>query len=246
VSAAPHGHSLRHAAYLSAGVGVVYSVLFLVSYFLVSNSPGPRASDAELVAFYQSAAPRRLIIVGLYLLPFAGIAFIWFIVALRMWISGTSRREDILLSNVQLVSGILFVALFFAGAAASAASAASAEFSSAQVDAAVARQLPALSNTLIFVFSMRMAAMFVFTTSNIGRTTGVLPGWFVVLGFLVGLFLLLSATFNQLLVLVFPVWTLVLAILLFLRARHIPAHAIVPASAPSVGYRQPGVSPDSQ
>ena len=237
MSTAPHGHSLRHAAYLSAGVGVVYSVLFLVSYFLVSSQPGARTSDAELVAFYQSAAPRRLIIVGLYLMPFAGIAFVWFIVALRMWISGTSRREDILLSNVQLVSGILFVALFFAGAAAAAASAASAEFSSAAVDAAVARQLPALSNTLIFVFSMRMAAMFVFATSNIGRTTGVLPGWFVVIGFLVGLFLLLSATFNQLLVLVFPVWTLTLAILLFLRAPHIPADAIIPPTVPGVGYR---------
>ncbi len=237
MSADRQGHSLRHTAYLSAGVGVVYSVLFLISYWLVSGQPGPRASDAELVAFYQSDAPRRLILVGLYLMPFAGIAFVWFIVALRMWISGSSRRENILLSNIQLVSGILFVALFFTGAAASAASAASAEFVSAPLDVAMARELPQLSNTLIFVFAMRMAAMFVFTTSNIGRTTGVLPRWFVLLGFLVGAFLLLSATFVQLLVLVFPVWTLILAILLLLRARHIPADAIIPTSVPSVGYR---------
>jgi len=135
------------------------------------------------VDFYATKAPRRLVLVGLYLIPFAGIAFVWFIVALRMWISGSTRREDVLLSNIQLVSGILFVALFFAGGAAAAASAASAEFLSAPVDAVVARQLPALSNALVFVLAMRRAAMFVFATSNIGRTTGALSRWFVLLGF---------------------------------------------------------------
>jgi hypothetical protein len=229
------GHSLRRTAYLSAGFGLLYSVLFLVSYFLVIGQPGPHASDAELEAFYASEAPRRLVIVGLYLMPFAGIAFVWFIVALRMWISGSSRREDILLSNIQLVSGILFVGLFFAGGAAAAASSANVEFSSGQVDIAVARQLPALGNALIFVFAMRMAAMFVFATSNIGRTTGALPGWFVLVGFVVGLFLLLSATFSQLLVLVFPIWTLVLSIVLMLRARHIPAEPTVAAPRQEVG-----------
>src|SRR5262249_4133569 len=209
------------AAYLSAGVGALHSVLFLVSYALVSGQPGPRASDAEVATFYQTDA-RRLVLVGLYLMPFAGIAFVWFIVALRMWISGSSRREDILLSNVQLVSGILYIAFLLAGAAAAAAAAAHVEFSSAPVDTAGARQMPALGNALIFVFAMRMAAMFVFATSNIGRSTGVLPSWFVVVGFVVGLFLLLSATFSQLLVLVFPIWLLVLSLLVMWRARRIP------------------------
>jgi hypothetical protein len=229
-----HQHSLRRAAYLSAGVGALYSVLFLLSYALVTSQPGPKASDAELTAFYASDAPRRLVVVGLYLMPFAGIAFVWFIVALRMWISGSSRGEDILLSNIQLVSGILFVGLFFAGGAAAAASAASVEFVSAPLDAVVARQLPALGNALVFVFAMRMAAMFVFATSNIGRTTGALPRWFVYVGFAVGLFLLLSATFNQFLVLVFPIWILVLCVLLILRARHFPADAVI-SDAPRVG-----------
>lgn len=216
-------YSLRRAAYLTAAAGAVHAVLFLLGYWLVSGQPGPHAADAELVAFYQGEAPRRLIVVGLYLMPFAGIAFVWFIVALRMWISASSRREDILLSNIQLVSGILFVALFFAAAAASAAFAASVEYSSAPIDAAVARQLPSLGNTLLFVFAMRMAAMFIFATSNIGRSTGVLPGWFVWVGFIVGLVLLLSATFSQLLVLVFPVWILALAGFLAMRARRLPA-----------------------
>ena len=70
---------------------------------------------------------------------------------------------------------------------------------------------------------MRMAAMFVFTTSSIARSAGVLPRWFIYLGYLVGLFLLLSATFSPLLVLIFPVWLLTLCALLLWRARALPA-----------------------
>jgi hypothetical protein len=53
-----------------------------------------------------------VVLVGLYLMPFAGIAFLWFIVALRMWITHSASRENVLLSNIQLVSGIVFIALF--------------------------------------------------------------------------------------------------------------------------------------
>jgi hypothetical protein len=74
-------HSLRRAAYLTASFGAIYSVLFLVAYWLVSGQPGPGASDAEVLSFYATEAPRRFVLVGLYLMPFAGIAFVWFIVA---------------------------------------------------------------------------------------------------------------------------------------------------------------------
>jgi hypothetical protein len=191
----------------------------------MSEGPGPRAPDTEIAQFYESEGLRRLILVGLYLMPFAGIAFIWFIVALRMWIGASGARENVLLSNVQLVSGILYIALFFIAAAASAAAAASVEFSTAPVEAAVVRQFPQYANALLFVFAMRMAAMFVFATSTIGRSTRALPSWFLLAGYVVGLFLLLSATFSQLLVLIFPMWLLVLSVLLLLQARRIPADA---------------------
>jgi hypothetical protein len=214
----------RRVAYIAAGAGTVHAALFLLSYWLVSSQPGARASDSELEAFYRGDSPRRLIIVGLYLMPFAGIAFVWFSTALRMWIGGVAeRREDVLMSNIQLVSGIIYVALFFASAAAAAAQAASVEYSSAPVDGFAARQLPVLGNTLLYVFAMRMAAMFIFATSNIGRNTGFLPRWFIVLGFVVGVFLLLSATFSQLLILVFPAWILVLAAIVVARTRRLTA-----------------------
>jgi hypothetical protein len=160
-------------------------------------------------------------------MPFAGIAFVWFMVALRMWISSHGRPENVLHANIQLVSGILYVGLFFAAGAAAATAAASAEFESAQIAPINTGQFPRYGSTLLFVFAVRMAAMFVFSTSNIARSTGTLPRWFGVTGFAVGLFLLLSATFSRVLVMVFPLWILLLSTLLLLRARKIPAAAMI-------------------
>ena len=230
----PRAHSLRRAAYLTAGVGSVHALLFVLSYWLLLGTPDATASATMRGEIIQ----RRVTLAGLYLMPFAGIAFIWFIVALRMWISGHQRPENVLLSNVQLVSGILYVALFFAAGGSAATAAASVEFAHATIDPVVAVQFPRYALTLLFVFAVRMAAMFVFTTSNIGRTTGVLPRWFSLAGLVVGLFMLLSATFSRVLVLIFPVWVLVLCAMLFNRARRIP----IDASLPLPGAR-PAVTP---
>src|SRR5215216_1288365 len=219
VDPAEHRRSLRRAAMLTAGVGMIHAVLFLISYWLLSDAPGPKSTDQEFVDYYSGEGNRRVIVVGLYLMPFAGIAFVWFIVALRMWISRSVRRENVLFSNIQLVTGIIYVALFFVAAAAESTVAVSIEFTETPIDPTWARQFPQLGSAVLSVFAMRMAAMFVITTSNIGRTAGILPRWFAHAGFLTGLFLLLSATFNRTLVLVVPVWILVLCAFLLKRAR---------------------------
>jgi hypothetical protein len=219
--------SLRRAAYLTTGLGIAHAALYILAYVLLTSLPGPRASDADITAFYTSADRRRLTLVGLYVMPFAGIAFLWFSVSLRMWIAGSVRKVNQLFSNVQLMSGILYIGLFFTASAAEVVSVMSAELAGAELDPVVARQLPLLGSTLLIVFAMRMAAMFVFTTSSIGRTSGVLPKWFVFLGYAVGLFLLLSASLSSVLALVFPAWLLVLCVILLWRARQIPAQATI-------------------
>ena len=216
---------------LTAVVGAVHAVLFLASWWLLSGLPGPTASSEEIGEFYDSAASRRVLLVGLYLMPFAGIAFIWFVVALRMWVEGTSRRVNILLSNIQLVTGTLYVALFFAAAASSSVLAASVEFSDGEIDPVVAHQFPQFGSTLLLVFALRMAAMFVFTTSTIGRTSRVVPAWFAWSGYGVSAFLLLSASLEPWLALVFPIWLLVFSGILLQRARRIPSERVIATRA---------------
>ena len=89
--------------------------------------------------------------------------------------------------------------------------------------------------TLTLFFWMRMAAMFVFTTSAIGRSAGILPRWFAYAGFAVGACLLLTATFSPFLVRLFPAWVLVLFVLLVDWARRIPTHVRNPNSFAEAG-----------
>ena len=98
-----------------------------------------------------------------------------------------------------------------------------------EVDPDVARQFPVYGSTVVFVFAFRMAAMFVFTTSAILLRAGILPRWFAWSGYAVATFLLLSASFEQWFVVVFPVWLLVLSALLLRIARRIdPAVRLPP------------------
>jgi hypothetical protein len=232
------GRSLRRAATLTAGMGIAFSVLFTVALVLTTSIPGPKASNDELIAYYAAGGTSLPVAIGLYLMPFAGIAFLWFIVALRMWSAASVRHQSVLQSNLQLVSGILFVALFFIGAAASSVLAVSLQFAEGPVDPVTARQFPIFGQTVVLFFAMRMAAMFVFTTSAIGRSARILPRWFALAGFLVGLFLLLSASFTPLLILVFPAWVLILSVFLMGRARSIPRDVRLPRRA-GIGLMDP-------
>jgi hypothetical protein len=225
------GSSLRRAATITAAVGAVHAILFLVAFFLLAGAPGPEATDEEILAYYTSPSGSLPSLVGLYVMPFAAIAFIWFIVALRMWEAFSVRRENILFSNLQLISGILYVALLSVGAAAQGVLAASAAYASGPIDPVVARQFPQYGSTILLVFAIRMAAIFVFTTSNVGRTSGVLPRWFAYIGFATGVFMLLSASLHPILALVFPSWLLVLSAILLIKARAIPRDAQLPAVA---------------
>jgi hypothetical protein len=227
-TAEERGRSLRTAASITAAVGALHAVLFLLSWWLLSDAPGSGASNQEIVDYYASPSSRRFLLVGLYLMPFAGMAFVWFIVALRMWEEGSSQRRSVLQSNLQLIAGIVYVALFFVGAAASSVVAASVQFTDGDVDPAIARQFPVYGDTVIFVFAFRMAAMFVFTTSAILLRAEILPRWFAWSGYAVAAFLLLSASFEPWFVLVFPLWLLVLSALLLRIARRIDPEVRLP------------------
>ena len=109
-----HRLSLRRAATLTALAGITHAVLFLLAFALLATVPGQHATDAEILAYYDSPDRRRILVVGLYLMPFAAIAFLWFIVTLRLWVRAAvvETRRDELAAEMQLVSGVIYLGLF--------------------------------------------------------------------------------------------------------------------------------------
>ena len=66
--------------------------------------------------------------------------------------------------------------------------------------------------TLINTFAIRMAAVFIFSTTTIGMRTGFLPRWLVIVGFVSGTVLLFGVNISAWMNLVLPIWALVLSV----------------------------------
>ena len=95
----------------AAGVaGLAFAGLFTASIVLLRNQPSGGSTAAEVRDFYLSRNAGSVALVGVYLVPFSGIAFLWFIAAVRHLIGD---REDRFFATVFLGSGLIFVAMMF-------------------------------------------------------------------------------------------------------------------------------------
>ena len=93
----------------AAIAGIVFGVLLLVALTMLRIA----LSADSLQSLRTDPQRRTLIRLSLQLVPFAGIAFLWFIGVVRDQLGGV---EDRLFSTVFLGSGLLFVAMLFVGA----------------------------------------------------------------------------------------------------------------------------------
>ena len=219
---APNDHlARRHAARLTSALGIAFAVMFLAGLAMLARTPGVHTTDADVVAFYGSGNQRWILISGLYVQPLAAVAFLWFIAALRQWVEMSSRMIDRLLSTVQMLSGVGFITLAFAAAGAATIVANGVELANLPVDPTVARQFPLYSRTLLIIFGMRMAAIFVTTTAKLGHEAQLFPRWFVFGSYGVAAALFLVATLNVWLVIVFPAWVLVLNGIIWFHMRNV-------------------------
>jgi hypothetical protein len=66
----------------------------------------------------------------------------------------------------------------------------------------------------LFVYAMRMAAVFMLVVSTIAMRLGVFPRWLVVAGYAAALVLILNISYNGALVLVFPAWVAAVSIVI--------------------------------
>ena len=197
----------------AAGVaGLVFAVLFVVSMLFIRERPAPGSSATQIADFYLRQDGGRLGLVGLYLVPFAGIAFLWFVAAIR---SHLGAREDRLFGTVFLGSGLLFVGMLFAASAAGGALVAAVKFQDQPPpDANTFLLARALGFAFLFVFAVRAAAVFVLVASTIGLRTGFLPRWLAVTGYVIGLVFLFAVTYAEFLVLLLPAWVVAVSVIL--------------------------------
>lgn len=198
--------------------GILFSLLLITSLVLIRRTIPDSPQDPG--TWLSQGAPS--IRVALNLLPFAGIAFLWFVGVLR---DRMGAKEDRFLSTVSLGSGLLFLAVTFASAAATGALLMAYKAAPGEV---MGTEIYTFARTLTYelanVYALRMAGVFMFSTSTIAIRIGMFPRWMAFLGYALGVFLLLSIGRFGWVTLVFPIWTLLISVyVLFANYRHQPA-----------------------
>ena len=205
----------------AAVAGLVFSGLFVAGWLLLRTSPHLDDSDATIVDYYADAGNRRAsALAGLYVVPFAAIAFIWFLAALRDRYVRAATRENTLLSTVHLVAGALFAASMFIVAATELALVWLSEQAGGTIDISSARAVLALGEANADIMALRSAAVFVAVSSTRAVRSGLFPKSYALVGVLVALTLLLVYDDWPFTALLVPAWVGVSSILVLVARPH--------------------------
>jgi hypothetical protein len=190
--------------------GIVFSILLITSVVLIRLSVPDSPRDPGTWLSHSA----KSIGLALDLLPFAGIAFLWFMGVLR---DRMGAREDRFLATVFLGSGLLFLAITFASSAVTGGLMMAYEAIPGKLmDSGTYAFARTLAYQLVNVYALRMAGVFMFSTCTLAIRIGTFPRWMAFLGYALALFLLLSIGRFGWAPLVFPLWTLMISVYVLL------------------------------
>jgi hypothetical protein len=185
----------------AAIAGIVFSVLLGIVYWLFRRAvpADPLESGAWLADDVKSAG------LALNIIPFAGIAFLWFIGVLR---DRLGPLEDRFFATVFLGSGLLFLAMLFGAAAMIGAVILVHPMAQtgAVINSAAFHIVRAFAYILMNVYALKMAAVFMFSTSMVIIYTGIAPRWIAIAGYALASLLIIGSSYVEWSLIVFPIW----------------------------------------
>lgn len=196
----------------AALAGVLFAVLFTTAIVLF-RSALPEA--LTLAPDWLDVDTATRIKVGVGLVPFAGIAFLWFMGVVR---DRFREAEDQLFSSVFIGSGLLFLAMLFvsaaiAGGIVATASLISDEQSRSDITTFGRSVMLQVSN----VYALRMAGVLLISLATMWLRTRVMPRWLAFVTYAVALVLLVVTTLSLWATLIFPAWVLVVSVLILVQ-----------------------------
>jgi hypothetical protein len=190
----------------AAIAGIVFALLVgaaMVLIWVAIPEDSRRAGE-----FMLDDSSRDLVVVALHLLPFSGIAFLWFIGVIR---DRLGENEDRFFATVFLGSGLLFVAMVFCAGAVAGGLAVSAD-DLAALDLPVWTYGRRVTYGLITIYAMRMAGVFMISTTTLSMRLQIVPKWLAIAGYVGAIVLLLTTGRFPYVAIIFPAWVLVLSV----------------------------------
>ena len=161
----------------AALAGILFSVFLIAGLLLLQLSV--RADPQDAGAWLKTSS--NTVALALSLMPFAGIAFLWFIGVLR---DRLGELEDRFFATVFFGSGLLFLAMLFASAAvAGGIITAYVARPAGVLESATFAFARAVTYEIMNLYAVKMAAVFMISTSTLAIRTGFFPRWIGLLGY---------------------------------------------------------------
>ena len=189
----------------AAIAGILFGLLFTASLVLLRTAiPADPSAGTGWIEMGE-----QRITIALELIPFAGIAFLWFIGVIR---DRLGRYEDQFFSSVFFGSGLLFLAMVFISMAIAGGMIAGYRLNpKITLDSRVIYFTRALMIELSNVYALRMAGVFMLSLGTIWLRTGLMPRWLVILTYLLAVSLLIIINLSLWVTLIFPVWVMIIS-----------------------------------
>jgi len=191
----------------AAAAGIIFALLTGVAYILIRLAIPVDPTDQSGAWLKEQTGSVSL---ALGLIPYAGIAFLWFIGVVRDRIG---RFEDRFFSSVFFGSGLLYLALIFSAAAMTAGLLTSYAF---EADKVIESGLYFYTRSLIWqilnIYAIRMASVFMISLGTIWVRTRIMPRWLALLTYISALALMFTVSYNIWITLLFPFWVLVISV----------------------------------
>jgi hypothetical protein len=190
----------------AAAAGILFSVLMIVSLILIwiSIPPNPQDEAGWLPDSWDTIS------LALNLIPFAGIAFLWFIGVVR---DQLGQSEDKFFATAFFGSGLLLLAMWFASAGVAGGTISLYGATEGQlIDPGLYNFGRSVTFTIMNLYALKMAGVFTLTTCTLSMRSRILPRWMTILGFVLALLLLLNFGISDYIAIIFPLWILVISI----------------------------------
>lgn len=191
----------------AAIAGIIFAILLVAIFALIRSAvPGsPTEAGDWLAEDWRSAA------LGLNLIPFAGVAFLWFIGVLR---DRLGAKEDRFFATVFFGSSLLFLGMLFTAASLTGAliligSTVGPDKLAGTPTFYFAR---ATAFILVNVYAAKVATVFMVSTSTVIIYTRIAPRWIALFGYALAVVLLVGSYFATWVIIVLPLWVLLISV----------------------------------
>lgn len=190
---------------VAAIAGIIFAVLMSATLILIRLSIPTDPSDTG--AWLAGQADK--VSIALSMVPFAGIAFLWFIGVVR---DRLGHLEDQFFSTVFIGSGLLYLGLSFVSAGLAGALLANSAVNPGLVRSSIYTFVRLAVYQINNIYALKMSGVFMISLGTIWLQTRIIPRWLVYITYVLAVVLLLSISRNIWFALAFPVWVFVISV----------------------------------